>query len=115
MYILSHSSEAGSPRSKYEQDHAPSEGSKKNFSLLTSGSFLAYGHITPSHGTLPLCMKVKGKVLVTQSCLTLYDPMDCSPPDSCAHGILQAGVLEWVVIPFSRGFPNPGIEPGSPT
>ena len=88
MYILSHSSEAGSPRSKYEQDHAPSEGSKRNFSLLTSGSFLAYGHITPSHGTLPLCMKVKGKVLVTQSCLTLYDPMDCSPPVFSVCGTL---------------------------
>jgi len=31
-------------------------------------------------------------------------PMDCSPPDSSLHGILQARILEWVVIPFSRGF-----------
>ena len=42
-------------------------------------------------------------VLVTQSCPILCDPMDCSPPDSSVHGILQARILEWVAIPFSRG------------
>ena len=40
-------------------------------------------------------------VLVTQSCLTLCNPMDCSPPGSFVHGILQARVLEWVAISFS--------------
>ena len=39
---------------------------------------------------------------VTQSCPTLCDPMDSSPPDSSIHGILQARILEWVVISFSR-------------
>ena len=48
----------------------------------------------------------KWKVLVTQSCPTLYDPMDCSPPSSSVHGILQARILECVVIPFSRGSPQ---------
>ena len=48
-----------------------------------------------------LLMKVK--VLVAQSCLTLCDPMDYSPPGSSVHGILQARVLEWVAIPFSEG------------
>ena len=38
-----------------------------------------------------------------QSCLTLCDPMDCSPPGSSVHGILQARILEWVVISFTRG------------
>ena len=38
-----------------------------------------------------------------QLCLTLCDPMDCSPPGSSVHGILQARILEWVVISFSRG------------
>ena len=38
---------------------------------------------------------------VTQSCLTLSDPMDCSLPGSSAHGIFQATVLEWVAIAFS--------------
>ena len=43
------------------------------------------------------------KVLVTQSWLTLCDPMEGSPPGSSVHGILQARILEWVVIPFSMG------------
>ena len=38
-----------------------------------------------------------------QSCLTLSDPMNCSPPGSSVHGILQARILEWVAIPSSRG------------
>ena len=42
-------------------------------------------------------------VLVTQACPTLCHPMDCSPPGSSVHGILQARILEWVAIPFSRG------------
>ena len=36
-------------------------------------------------------------------CPALCNPMDCSPPDSSVHGILQARILEWVAIPFSRG------------
>ena len=38
-----------------------------------------------------------------QSCLTLRDPMDCSPPGSSLHGILQARILEWAAMPSSRG------------
>ena len=41
-------------------------------------------------------------VSVAQSSLTLCDPMDCSPPGSYVHGILQAEILEWVAIPFSK-------------
>ena len=41
--------------------------------------------------------------LVAQSCLTFCNPMGCSPPGSSVHGILQARVLEWVAMPFSRG------------
>ena len=52
----------------------------------------------------------RGKVKVTQLCLTL-----CNPMDYTVHGILQARILEWVAFPFSRGSPNPGIEPRSPT
>ena len=44
---------------------------------------------------------------VTQSCLTLCDPTDCSLPGSSIHGIFQARVLEWVAIPFSRGSSQP--------
>ena len=43
-------------------------------------------------------MKVKSESEVIQSCLTLSDPMDCSLPGSSAHGIFQAGVLEWGAI-----------------
>ena len=45
----------------------------------------------------------KVKVLVSQSCLTLCDPTDCSTPRSSVHVILQTQILEWVAIPFSRG------------
>ena len=47
------------------------------------------------------------KVLVTQSCPTLCDPMNCSSPGSSVHGNLQARILEWVAIPFSRGSSPP--------
>ena len=53
-------------------------------------------------------------MLVTQSCLTLCDYMDCSPPGSSVHGILQARKLKWVAIPFSKGFPDPRIISRSP-
>ena len=52
---------------------------------------------------------VTGKVIdvhvcqVLHLCLTLCDPMDCSPPGSSVHGILQARILEWVAMPSSRG------------
>ena len=54
------------------------------------------------------CMKVKSESEVAQSCPTLSDPMDCSPPGSSVHGIFQARVLEWGAIAFS-------LTPGSPT
>ena len=43
-----------------------------------------------------------------------WDPVDCSLPGSSVHGILQARILEWVAISFSRDLPNPGIEAKSP-
>ena len=49
-------------------------------------------------------------IVIVQSCPPPYNPMDCSPPGSSVHGILQARVLEWVAIPSSRGLPDPGIE-----
>ena len=47
------------------------------------------------------------KCKVAQLCLTLSDPMDCSPPGSSFHGIFQARVLEWVAMPSSRGSSQP--------
>ena len=49
----------------------------------------------------------KVKALVDESCPTLCDPMDCSPPGSSVHGILQARILQWVAIAFSRGSSSP--------
>ena len=51
------------------------------------------------------------KVLVAQSCPTLCDAMDCSPPGSSVHGILQARILEWLPCPPPGDLPDPGIEP----
>ena len=45
------------------------------------------------------CMNAKS----LQSCLTLFNPMDDSPPGSSVHGILLAKILKWVAIPFSKG------------
>ena len=52
---------------------------------------------------LPQCMKVKSESEVAQSCPTLSDPMDYSPPGSSVHWIFQARVLEWGAIAFSIG------------
>ena len=59
-------------------------------------------------------LRKKMKVLVTQSCPVLCDPMDCSPPGSSVHGILQAGILDWLPFPSPGNLPNPGFETGSP-
>ena len=47
---------------------------------------------------------------VIQSCLTLCDPMNCSPPGSSVNGIFQAKILEWVAISFSRGSSRPSNQ-----
>ena len=54
------------------------------------------------------------KMKVTQLRWTLCDPMDCRPPGSSVHGILQARILEWVAISFFGDLPNPGINSESP-
>ena len=56
------------------------------------------------------CMKVKSESEVTQSCPTLSYPMDCSPPGSSIHGLLQARVLEWGAIAFSDDQPRQLIK-----
>ena len=55
-----------------------------------------------------VCVCVCVCVLVTQSCPTLCNPMDCSWPGSSVHGILQARIVEWVAMPSSRGSSQPG-------
>ena len=68
------------------------------------------------HVFCPLCtwivslLTVESESEVAQSCLTLCDPVDCSPPGSSVHGILQARILEWVAISFSRGSFQPMVR-----
>jgi hypothetical protein len=50
---------------------------------------------------------IRKKSEVTQLCLALYDPVDYSPPGSSVHGIIQARIVEWVVISFSRASSQP--------
>ena len=62
---------------------------------------------------------MKAKVLVSQSCLTVFDPTDCSPTGSSIHGIFLAKILEWVTISCSRDLPgdcpfDPGTKHASP-
>ena len=60
-----------------------------------------------------MCQSVCVYVCSSLSCVQLFvTPRDCSPPGSSVHGILQARILEWVAIPFSRDLPNPGVKPG---
>ena len=79
---------------------------------LPSGSIAKEAHKIPlSYFFFPV-PKVhwpvkQGDVLVTHSCSTLCDPMDCSLPGFSVHGILQATLLEWIAMPFSRGSSQP--------
>ena len=54
------------------------------------------------------------KELVVQSCRTLCDPMDYSPPGFTVHGILQARILRLIAFPSPGGLPDPGMEAESP-
>ena len=64
---------------------------------------------------LPVCVCVCVYVCVcAQSCLTLCDPIDCGLAGSSVHGIVQARILEWVAISYSRDLPEQGIKPMIP-
>ena len=76
---------------------------------IWSYDLLVHGFIKEFSNTL-LSIKLVVVMLVAQSCLTLCDPMDCSPPGSSVHGILQAKILEWVACPPPDGLSNPGIK-----
>ena len=77
------------------------------FTLLDTWNL--HGIINQLYSNKNYFFKVKTAVLclVAQLCLILCDPMDSSPPGSFAHGILQARILEWVAMPFSRGSSQP--------
>ena len=77
-------------------------GSSESLSLNPGAAYLGRGIIYDVcmlvHSLLRVCVR-----RVAQSCLTLCDPMDCSPPGSSVHGVLQARILEGVAVPSSRG------------
>ena len=89
-----------------------------NCGILSFFFFSSTTLLLPTHLPPPPCTHA-------QSC----NPMDCSPPGSCVHGLFQARILEWAAISFSSrpeywsgypflspgDLPNPGIEPRSPT
>ena len=60
-------------------------------------------HLFNTFAAFPVYFKLSDLSEAAQSCLTLGNSMDCSPPGSSVHGILQARILEWVVMPSSRG------------
>ena len=72
-----------------EGDETREGGCSETFQYQTEGCILYYP------------VRVCAKLL--QSCLTVCDPMDCSPPGSSVHGILQSSILEWTAMPSSRG------------
>ena len=93
----------------------PGKDAGKGFHFLLWGIFpelgielmssaLAGGFFTTEPGRKA---RIDSESEVTQSCLTLCDPVDCSLPGSSIHGILQARVLEWVTISLSRGSSQP--------
>jgi len=64
--------------------------------------YTTYGWSPVILASLYLCL-LHACVSVTHSCLSLCNPMDCSPPGSSVHGIFQARIPEWVAISFFRG------------
>ena len=82
---------------------------------VLSSLSICYKHLSGEVMRLGIVSEKVVKVSVAQLCLILGDLMDCCPPGSSVHGILQARRLEWVAIHFSGDLPNPGTEPGSPT
>ena len=86
------------------------------WAILSSGSEI-HLKISFSYANLiiiAVCVCVCVCLSVTQSCPTLWDPMDCSLPGSSVHGIPQARILEWVAIHSPGDLPEPGIKPRSP-
>ena len=80
--------------------------------VFLMSQLFASGGQRPGASASVLLMYVLWKSL--QSCPTLCDPTDCSPPGSSVQGILQARILEWAAMPSSGDLPDPGIEHGCP-
>ena len=76
-------------------------------SMEVGSTFDKWGKLWQCKQNIPKMNLTECDGLVTKSCLTLFDPMDCSSPGFSVHGIFQARILEWVAISFSRGSSQP--------
>ena len=87
-----------------------------NWQICNDTSFLKPNRFFLTNGTfVENCTRFTTWVCVcvcVQSCLTLYDLMDCRPPGFSVHGVLQARILEWFATSFARGS-SPGLKPTS--
>ena len=83
--------------------HIPPSPSEQILFLFCAGTFGQHGFSSP----IGIRAYAAAAAKSLQSCPTLCDPIDCSPAGSSLHGILQASVLEWVAISFSRGSSQP--------
>ena len=80
----------------------------QSVSILSQGFLWRWATVSPPSVLVKfLSSGDLASVLVAQPCRTLFDPVDCSPPGSSVHVTLQARMLEWAAIPFSRGSYRP--------
>ena len=84
------------------------EGKSQFYTELRTGSTYrqSWGGLSPRRGICPVCVHAKS----LQSCLTLCDPMDCSPLGSSVHEILQPRIQSGLPFPLPGDLPDPGIE-----
>ena len=95
------------PHAGHQRVRGPLEPPTNTHTVGGAGPVAGGGEYTATAPTRPpltaLVFTLCVWMLVTHSCPTICKTMDCSPPGSSAHGILQARILEWVAMPSSRG------------
>ena len=102
--VVAHVTECCAPALLLPQSHQDTVGLEGlTPGVQATSQCISHLHCVTNHHSL----KVKVSKLLTQSCQTLCNAMDCSLPGSSIHKILQARILEWVAIPFSRGASRP--------
>ena len=88
-------------------EHSPSGSVREKAPIHKAPQIFPSWGVTANTHRTRLNDDMNTSVLVAQSYLPICDPMDCSPPGSSVHGMLQARIQEWVAIPFSRGSSQP--------
>ena len=90
-----------------QQPHSKKEKGKKKFASHCLHFLFLCSQVNPVSPDFHTHHSTEASVLSAQLCLTLCDPMDCSPPDSSVPGISQVRILAWVAISSSRGVSRP--------